>query len=167
MIERKWKTLNGQHIENFYSFLSENLAIGGKDIHIGSDSQQHGNYTEYVTVFVMLTPGKGGRVFYTQEKVKKIKSLRERLFKEVMMSTELAMELTNSSDIGAESLLGNNDITIHIDANPNNKHKSSEYIQELAGLTVGQGFKTLVKPSAWASSHVADHAIKSKVMNGR
>jgi Ribonuclease H-like len=41
------------------------------------------------------------------------------------------------------------------------KHKSSAYVQELVGLVVGQGFKALIKPEAWAATHAADHVVRT------
>lgn len=167
MLEKKWKSLAGDKISDMAQFLRDQLAAGDKDVHIGTDSQQKGKFTEYVTVLVVLTPGKGGRVFFHSEKVPRIRSLRERLHKEVWMSTELAMELSSTPDIGdVQAIIEGSELTIHIDANPDagpgGKFKSNEYAKELAGLVVGQGFKMLLKPDAWAAQHAADHAVKSK-----
>lgn len=54
------------------------------------------------------------------------------------------------------------DLTVHIDANPVVAHKSSQYVQELVGLVLGQGFKALIKPESWAASHAADHVVRSQ-----
>lgn len=171
MLERKWKTLSGQDVSNIIFDLNELLSSGGKEIHIGSDSQQSGKTTSFVTVLVVITPSKGGKVFYTQEKVLRIKELRERLYKEVWMSTELAMDLTATPEIGElRSLAFENEITIHIDANTiagNGKFKSNKWAQELAAMAASQGFKTLLKPDSWAASHAADHVVKSKMLGRR
>jgi predicted RNase H-related nuclease YkuK (DUF458 family) len=53
------------------------------------------------------------------------------------------------------------ELTVHIDANPVVKHRSSAYVQELVGLVVGQGFRALIKPEAWAASHCADHIVRT------
>lgn len=162
MLERTWKTLGGSQSIDLRTVLQQELAHGVAEIHIGTDSQQRGIHTEYVTVVVALRPAKGARVFYSREKVTRIKSLRERLHKEVWMSTELGMELTASPDIG-ENPFEMIELTIHVDANPDERFKSSEYVQELAGLVVGQGFRVLLKPDSWAASHCADHAVKNKI----
>jgi len=165
MIEKKWKTLSGLDI-NLKDTIEAELSIALEagtpaELHIGSDSQQAGKDTEYVTVVVIHREGKGGRVFFCREKVPRIKDLRERLWREVWRSTELAMELTATPDIG----YNRHEIVIaavHIDANLDKKHKSSKYVEELTGLVMGQGFKAMVKPAAWAASHAADHAVKHK-----
>jgi predicted RNase H-related nuclease YkuK (DUF458 family) len=135
-------------------------AFPDAELHIGCDSQQVEKLTEYVTVVVIHRLGKGGRVFYSREKVPRIRELRERLWKEVWRSTELAMELTSTPDIGDVEPIAV--CAIHIDANVDPKHKSSKYVEELVGLVMGQGFHAMVKPEAWAASHAADHVVKHK-----
>jgi predicted RNase H-related nuclease YkuK (DUF458 family) len=80
-------------------------------------------------------------------------SLRKRLLQEVWFAVEVALQLT---DICPGRL------TVHIDANPVEKHASSKYLQELIGMVVGQGFKALWKPDAWAATHVADWACRAQ-----
>lgn len=170
MLERKWTTLSGRKVDDLLVELREQLKTGGKEIHIGSDSQQAGKTTLYCTTLTIITPTKGGMVYYTQERVARVRDLRERLYKEVWMSTELAMELTATPDIGGNgNVVGENDITIHIDANTKDgagRFKSNKWAHELAGLAAGQGFKTLLKPDSWAATHTADHVVKYK-MQGR
>lgn len=156
MTDREWKTMNGKKVESLAQVLRDLVSEAPRDIHIGTDSQQDGKVTQFVTVVVVLLPGKGGRAFYTKETVPRIKSLRERLLQEVSTSVQLGLELSPFLPEG-------NDLTIHVDANPNVKFKSSEYVQELAGYVVGQGFKTLLKPDSWAATHAADHVVKGMI----
>lgn len=163
MIEKTWKSLSGETINLLDAINHEiNTSEVPVEIHIGSDSQQDGKNTVYVSVVVVQKVGRGGRVFYTREKVTRIKSLRERLHKEVWHTTEIAMELTTEPDIGASDVLSKAQITLHIDANPDPQYKSSEYVKELASLAMGQGFRTFIKPDAWAAGHAADHIVKGK-----
>lgn len=160
MIEKKWKTLAGEDVDLRSAIEAELRGYPDAEVTIASDSQQRGQHTEYVTVVTLIRPGKGGRVLYNRELISRVRELRERLWKETWRSTELAMELTETPDIGDRMRI---DIdAIHIDANVDPKHKSSKYVEELVGLVVGQGFKAVVKPEAWAASHAADHAVKHK-----
>lgn len=144
----KWKTLTGDKIENIVEWVKQETK-SGQIIHIGTDSLQTGRWTQFVTVVVILNPPKGGRVAYLRSAVPRITSLRERLNKEVWESIHLAMQLPESPEL-----------TVHIDANPNEKFMSSKYLQELVGLVVGQGFKALWKPDSWAATHAADHIVR-------
>jgi predicted RNase H-related nuclease YkuK (DUF458 family) len=145
-----WKTLSEIKIPDIVQFVRDNTQ-DGQAVHIGTDSQQTGRLTQFVTVVVILTPRKGGRVAYRREAVPRIRSLRERLLTEVWKSVDLGLRL---SPIVPGAL------TVHIDANPVVSHKSSAYVQELVGLVVGQGFRALIKPESWAASHAADHAVR-------
>jgi predicted RNase H-related nuclease YkuK (DUF458 family) len=154
MIERTWKTMVGKKTVDLKSEIRALMAESpDRELIIGTDSQNAGNITEYITVVIILRPGKGGRCFFCRERVPRIKSLRERLMKEVWMSVELGLEL-NGEVPEAQKL------TIHIDANPDVQYKSSDVVQEMVGLVLGQGFGAVVKPDAWAASHAADHIVK-------
>ena len=146
-----WKTLvREERITDIRDWVKE-TAQNELEVHVGTDSLQTGKYTQFVTVVVIHRPGKGGRVAYTREVVPRIKQLRERLLKETYKSTELALEILDSCPA---------DLTIHIDANTDEKHLSSKYYKELVGLVMGQGFKAVVKPEAWAATTAADHLVR-------
>ena len=160
MIEKKWKTLAGDEVDLRSTIEAVLREFPDAELTIASDSQQRGQHTEYVTVVTLIRPGKGGRVLFNRELIPRVRELRERLWKETWRSTELAMELTETPDIGERMKI--NVGAIHIDANVDPKHKSSKYVEELVGLVMGQGFNAVVKPEAWAASHAADHAVKHK-----
>jgi predicted RNase H-related nuclease YkuK (DUF458 family) len=145
-----WKTLSEIKIPDIIRFVQDSTQ-DGQAVHIGTDSQQTGRLTQFVTVVVILTPRRGGRVAYRREAVPRITSLRERLLTEVWKSVDLGLQFTP---------IVPGELTVHIDANPVVSHKSSAYVQELVGLVVGQGFRALIKPESWAASHAADHAVR-------
>lgn len=157
MLEKTWKTIDGTVVPDLLAKIKEVMAEPDREIHVGSDSQQAGRFTEYVTVIVLLQKGKGGRAFYIREKVSRVKSLRERLMREVWMSVNVGLEL----NAHMPETVG---LTVHVDANPNLKFRSSDHVKELTAMVVSQGFKTLLKPDSWAASHLADHVVKHKVL---
>ena len=146
----EWKTIKNEAINDIKAFIAK-AAAGGQEVYIGTDSLQSGRYTQFVTVVAILTPGKGGRAAYCQERVPKIKSMRERLLKEVWKSVDFGLGIC---DIVPGRL------TVAIDANPEIRFASSHYIHELVGLVVGQGFKVQVKPESLAATHIADHVVR-------
>jgi predicted RNase H-related nuclease YkuK (DUF458 family) len=157
MIEKTWKTMVGKRTVDLKSEIRALMAESpDRELVIGTDSQNAGNVTEYITVVIILTPGKGGRCFFSRERMTRIRSLRERLLKEAWMSVELGMEL--NAEIPEA-----NKLTIHIDANPDTQYKSSDVVQEMVGLVLGQGFNAVIKPDAWAASHAADHIVKGYI----
>lgn len=145
-----WKTLKEENVPDIVAWVRE-AAGAGQAVHIGTDSLQNSRSTQFCTVVVVLTPGKGGRAAYCRDGVPKIKSLRDRLIKEVWRTVETAMLLN-------EVVTG--ELTCHVDANPDEKHMSSRYVQELAGMVVGQGFRVLIKPDAWCATTCADHVVR-------
>lgn len=162
MLEKQWKTINGEKVDDLVGLLRVILADTAKIVHIGTDSMQVKRGTEYVTVVVVLTPGKGGRAFYVRERVPKIRSMRERLVREAWISTTLAMELTATPDVGvAAPIVGDLDnLLVHVDANPDERHMSSNFVQEMVGMVVGQGFRVVFKPDSWCATHAADHVVR-------
>lgn len=148
----KWKTLGDVEVADIVQWVKE-AAADGQEVHIGTDSLQTGRYTQFVTVIAILTPSKGGRAAFARKVVKRITQLRERLLQEVWTSVELALQLS-------ESVKG--ELTVHVDANPDEKFMSSKYVQELVGLVVGSGFRALMKPDSWAATHAADHVVRVK-----
>jgi predicted RNase H-related nuclease YkuK (DUF458 family) len=151
-MKTRWKTLTDAPVDDILQFVSD-AAARGQTVHVGTDSLQTGRFTQFVTVVVIHTPSKGGRAAYTREILPRIQSLRERLMQETWRSIELGMELTGAAPGGLE---------IHLDVNPEKQHKSSQYVQELVGWVMGQGFKAVIKPDAWAASHAADHVVRFK-----
>jgi uncharacterized protein len=162
MLEKTWKTIEGQRVElvpTLQEVLSTAVGEDEREVHIGTDSQQAGKFTEYVTVIAVLKRGQGGRAFYTRERVDRVKHLRERLLKEVWMSVMTALEINSY-------VPDKDQLTVHVDANPNVRFESSRYVKELTALVVSQGFKHVLKPDSWVATHLADHVIKAKVMGG-
>lgn len=160
MINKNWKTLAGEKVDLRSAIEAELRLHPGAEVTIASDSQQRGQNTEFVTVVTMIRPGKGGRVFFCREFVKRIRDLGPRLWEETLRSTKLATDLTETDDTFAHAPVKID--AIHIDANIDPQHKSSKYVEQLAGMVVGMGFKAVVKPEAWAASHAADHAVKHR-----
>jgi predicted RNase H-related nuclease YkuK (DUF458 family) len=150
----KWKTITEKPIPDIRDFVSSAVREGERLVHIGTDSLQGRRYTQFVTVLVILEPGNGGRVAYQRQLMPRITSLRERLLKEVWLSVTLALEINDVLPAQAG-------LTVHIDANPVATHRSSQYVQELVGMVVGQGFKAAIKPEAWAATHTADYVVRA------
>jgi uncharacterized protein len=145
-----WKTVSGKPVAEIAQYVREACA-DGRTVHIGTDSLQCGRETQFVTVVAVLTEHSGGRAAYSRLVVPRMSSLRERLLKEVWLSVALGLELTH---------VIKGDLTIHVDANPSERHMSNKYVQELVGLAVGQGFKAVIKPDSWAATHAADHIVR-------
>ena len=158
MLELQWKTLKHKPIDDLKEEIEKLLKEDEtRVIHIGTDSQKVDSSIKFATCVVLLKPGKGGRAFYTQEKLNKnhFKGIRKKLFEEAWRSVTIALELSEAIPEEVEMI-------VHLDCNPNTRWASSKCITELVGLVVGQGFKCEVKPNAWVASHACDHIVKGK-----
>jgi predicted RNase H-related nuclease YkuK (DUF458 family) len=156
-IESRWWTLGGAEVLDVMSAVQA-LVRRGQIVHIGTDAQKSSKRMEFVTVACVLNPGKGGRVFYTRRFDRKNISLYEKLSTETWLSLDLAIRMNEA--LGLEA--SREKIWVHVDANPDERYDSSDYVKQLAGMVAGSGFPVLVKPNAWCASHVADYAVKNK-----
>jgi predicted RNase H-related nuclease YkuK (DUF458 family) len=161
-LESRWWTLSGAEVldvmESVHALIEQ-----GQIVHIGTDAQKSSSRMEFVTVACVLNPGKGGRVFYTRRYDRKDVSLYEKLSTETWLSLELAIRMHEAFTLEADK----RQIWVHVDANPDERFDSSDYVKQLAGMVAGSGFPVLVKPNAWCASHVADYAVKNKHFRAR
>jgi len=148
-----WKSLSGKPIQDLVAAVQELLRGDREIIHIGSDSQNYGQATHYVTVVAVVEPGAGGRVLYQRRSIPRAHSLAHKLFHEAELSLEIAQVLARSFA---------HDIVVHVDANEDLRNLSSQYVRSLAGMVLGHGFQVRVKPDSWAATHVADSLVKGK-----
>jgi len=148
-----WRSLSGTPTSDIVAAVKSLLRHDGVAVHIGTDSQEYGYHTNYVTVVAVIDPGCGGRVFYRRERTSRAQSLAHRLFQEAELSLRAARA------IDAEIA---HDIVVHVDANEDQRHRSSKYVRALAGMVVGHGFQVRVKPDSWCATHVADYLVKGK-----
>ncbi len=138
------------------------LVARGHAVPLGADAQKTTRFTDFVVVACLLSPERRGhRVFYTRLRKRRM-SLHQKLFWETWLSTEFALRLCEVGSVDSHDR-----VHVHIDVNPSAVHKSSRYLEQLAGLVVGQGFPVLYKPEAWAASRAADHAVKGKHWKAR
>ena len=134
-----------QEVKEFIKSTSEKTAV-----YVGCDSRQVKDKTVFVSVVVVhIDSCKGAKIFWKAEKVKRIKSLRQRLMEEVSRAVFLALEISD--------VIGNRPFEVHLDINPNPQHDSSVILKEAIGYVMAQGLKPVVKPRSIAASTVADY----------
>ena len=127
-------------------------------IYLGVDSERFNLngvwYADYITAIVIHINGNNGcKIFgevqrerdYDQKKNKP----RYRLMNEVYKVSELYLKLAD--------VLGDRQVEVHLDINPNEMHGSSCVINEAVGYIRGTcNVIPLVKPNAFAASYAAD-----------
>lgn len=121
---------------------------------IGTDSQ-FGEETCFVTAVIIHREGKGARYYYSREKERVSRSLRQRIFYETARSLGIASQI--AAKLG-ENGYADLDVEIHLDVGENGETR--ELIREVVGMVVGSGFDARIKPDSYGASKVADKYTK-------
>ena len=121
---------------------------------IGADSQL-GEETCFVTAVVVHREGKGARYYYTRERERTQRSLRQRIFYETARSLEIAGRI---ADKLAENGYADLNVEIHLDVGENGRTR--DLIREVVGMVVGSGFDARIKPDSYGAMTVADKYTK-------
>jgi len=145
-----------QHEFSFKEFKEDLISLqeNGYNVFIGADSQIIKNKVSVVTCVCLYKEGRGGRIFYTKERVPKSKfpTTRVRLLYEAYKSIEVAMEIEEFVHGG---------LTIHLDIGSDIlKSMSARYKKEAESIVLSMGYDCAIKPDSWASS-VADRFTKT------
>lgn len=152
---RIWKTPSRgdftfeKMIESIKDYVNADTSVKHQII-IGADSQSFPDkkMTKYATVVIVRRPGKGAQYYATTEKLELAKTLRKKIWHEVMSSyyTLKAIE-EEIQELGIECIP-------HIDVGE--KGDTSVLIKEVTSIFLSEGYKVEIKPYSYGSSAVAD-----------
>ncbi len=127
-------------------------------VYIGADSirfkKKDGRwYAKYSTVIILHVDSKhGAKIFHKNIEMPDYGNLRQRLITEAGFAIEAASEIID--------VIGNRRMEIHLDINPNPKHKSNVAVKEALGYVKGTtGLDAVIKPHSFAATHAADHVV--------
>lgn len=127
-------------------------------VYVGCDSIRFRKnkmwYAKYSTVIIVhMDSKKGCRLFHSSVDMPDYGNLKQRLLTEVQYAVSAATEIVD--------VLGDRHMEIHLDINPNPKHKSSVAVKEALGWVKGSlGLDAKIKPASFAATHAADHAVR-------
>lgn len=123
---------------------------------IGTDSKSkklNGNQKiDFITAIVIHRQGKGGRYFWQKKKKDGLKTLRDKIYTETLLSLGLAQKLVPDLKKNLNGQRYN--LEIHIDVGE--RGPTREMIKEVVGIVNGNGFTAKTKPEAYGASSVAD-----------
>lgn len=115
-------------------------------IYIGCDSKRFGRknkrFVAYACVILIHLDTKHGAKMFKFERVERdYGSLRQRMMNEAIMACGIGYEV--------REVCGDRTFEIHLDINPDKRHKSSVALKEATGLVLGMfGENPKVKPEA-------------------
>lgn len=148
-------------IENVRDFIKKDHEAGFT-LTIGSDSEERKrkgeeHRLELITAIVIYKKGYGGTFFYTKNYLPKTRSLRDKIYIEVLASIDTAKHFVPRlrSELNGQSKQCT--LEIHIDVGE--AGKTREMIREVTGLVSGNGFVPKTKPYSYAASNIADKFI--------
>lgn len=127
-------------------------------VYVGCDSIRYKKrdtwYARYVTVIVLHIDSKHGcKLFHDSVELVDYDNLKQRLLNEVNFAVTAATEILE--------VLGKRRLELHLDINPNPKHKSNIAVREALGWVRGSlGLDPHIKPDSWAATHAADHLVR-------
>ena len=135
------------------SSASSSVYIGCDSIKFKKDGRWHARYA--TVVIVHRDSCHGAKIFYDMQVLPDYGNLKQRLLTEVMFATNAAMEIVD--------VLDGRYLEVHLDINPNPKHKSNVAMKEAIGYVMGTvGITPKIKPQAFAAMHAADHVVRHK-----
>lgn len=129
---------------------------------VGTDSQNHKQFTKYANVIMLHTLGQGGIFFYSIEKNTRIPVVTHRMLEEAHQSIDIAKDVLNWFDEAYDSEIFdftkfNISMEIHCDIGPNGA--SGEAIKGVLGwiqAEFGDSFLGVIKPASAAATHISD-----------
>lgn len=154
--EKKWRKLDGTKLDKSILEAVEEAIIretaSGHKLKacIGTDSQVYGDRIEYATVIVILREGRGGFMFISNTRERRVIGIKERMLNEVAMSIDIAYKLCDLFELYGV------DLEVHADINTNPQFKSNKALNEAMGYILSMGFIFKAKPDAFASSSCAN-----------
>lgn len=106
-----------------------------------------------VVVVVHTDTKKGCKLFHRVFDERDFGGIKQRMLTEVNYATQCASEIVD--------VIGNRSFQIHLDINPDPRHKSSVAVKEALGWVKGMfGIDAMIKPQSWAATHAADHVVR-------
>lgn len=122
------------------------------EVIVGTDSQkmEKGSY-DFVSALVIHRIGFGGIYFWKREINNKKMGLKERIYREAIMSLETSENFVSFFKTNG---IARYDIQIHVDIGHNGETR--DMINEVVGMIRGSGYEVKIKPYSYGASKVAD-----------
>jgi len=133
------------------SSLQSSVYIGCDSIRFRKNKQWYAKYS--TVIIVHMDSKKGCRLFHESVDLPDYGNLKQRLLMEVQLAVAAATEVIE--------VLGNRHMEVHLDINPDPKHKSNVAVKEALGWVKGSlNMDAKIKPLSFAATHAADHAVR-------
>lgn len=146
---------NSQVVEEIAKFVKAE-ADAYYTVVIGTDSQTKAidgeSQVDYVTAVIVHREGYGARYFWRKERIAQKPVLRDKIYRETLMSITTASEMVPELRLAISA--AKYDFEIHVDVGT--AGPTREMIKEVTGMVRANGFAVKTKPESWGASTVAD-----------
>lgn len=139
-----------QTMAHIFSYIKEDSDYSYRLI-IGTDSQPNHETADFVSAIIVHRVGAGG-IYFWQRRVMETFSLRDRIYKEALLSLDVAEKVTE--ELTKFEALESPSLEIHVDVGKNGETR--DLIAEVVGMIRGNGFTVKIKPEAYGAAIVAD-----------
>ena len=151
-MDMQYRKLDGTPVDDLASYTKDYLRKHKEVIlSVGTDSQNIGGSSVYATVVAFRHPGKGVHYILTKKREPIISDMITRLFKEAEDSIKVAEYLKENGVYQP--------ITIDVDYNENEEHRSHKLIPMVKGWILGLGYQMNTKQNIQVASVAADHLL--------
>ena len=141
-------------LDDIARFVEEDTACKYSVV-VGTDSEQHSDAADFVSVITVHRIGKHGRYFWKRMPPVRAFDHHDRMVKEAYFSLQLAQRVVAAlRERIAEHLY---QFEIHLDIGKNGPTKPM--ISEIVGMITGNGFVARIKPESYAANKVADRHV--------
>lgn len=119
------------------------------EIHIGTDSQNKGEFTHYAIAIAYRFGTRGVHYIYHKEKVPRIKDRFTKLFREAELTIETAEWITTK--------IPSLKVELDFDYNDDKKYFSQKLVSAVKGWAESLGYKANTKPNNQIATKAADY----------
>ena len=144
-----FRKVNGQTVDVVKHTLQQLQENPNVEIHIGTDSQSIADKTIYVTVIAYKFGTSGVHYIYWKDKVDKVKSRYDKLFKEAVLTIEFAQWFSER--------FGSIKVELDFDYNKDERFFSQRLVSVTKGWAEGLGYKVNIKPIKQIATRAADY----------
>jgi predicted RNase H-related nuclease YkuK (DUF458 family) len=149
MLHVSYRTVDGKRVNP----ITHTIEIMKKDpyveIHVGTDSQNHGDKTQYATVVAYRYGNRGVHYIYSLDTKDRIRDMWTRLWGETERSVAIAEHL--STNIPGVK------IKIDMDFNSDEEFDSNKLVSASRGWALSLGYIVNIKPNDQIATRAADH----------
>jgi predicted RNase H-related nuclease YkuK (DUF458 family) len=148
-MEKYFKTQSGERVNVVEHTLEQIQKWPNLRIYVGTDSQDYGKITRFVTCVCYRYGHRGAHFIYLKEEVPTIRDVFSRLFTEGVRTIDAAQLITEEIPIAIEAL--------EFDYSNIKKTRSTPVVQQLSGWVKGLIMKASFKSGEQLATKAADH----------